>query len=67
VADKKKIGKVFSSTNAFTVAAYLTLGLTLGSAFGTSIGMCVLGCVLGLPLEQRFSHLSTLLHVLDYS
>lgn len=67
VADKKKIGKVFSSTNAFTVAAYLTLGLTLGSAFGTSIGMCVSGCVLGLPPEQRFSHLSTLLHVLDYS
>ena len=38
VADKKKVGKIFSSTNAFTVASYLTLGLMLGSAFGKSIG-----------------------------
>jgi hypothetical protein len=38
VADKKLIGKVFSSTNAFTVAAYIALGLTLGSAFGKSVG-----------------------------
>jgi Transmembrane amino acid transporter protein len=42
VADKKNVGKIFSSTNAFTVAAYLILGLTLGTAFGKSIGTCVI-------------------------
>lgn len=37
VADKKKIGGVFSATNAFTTSAYLILGLTLGTTFGKSI------------------------------
>jgi amino acid permease len=37
VADKRKVGKVFTATNVFTVAAYLTLGLTVGAAFGKGI------------------------------
>jgi amino acid permease len=37
VGDKRKVGKVFTATNIFTVAAYVTLGLTLGAAFGTGI------------------------------
>ena len=37
VGDKKKVGKVFSATNCFTVGAYVTLGITLAMAFGTSI------------------------------
>ena len=35
--DKRKIGRVFTFTNLFTVVAYLILGLTLGSAFGNRI------------------------------
>jgi hypothetical protein len=31
------VGKVFTATNMFTVAAYITLGLTLGAAFGKGI------------------------------
>jgi amino acid permease len=37
VGDKKKVGKVFSATNCFTVGAYVTLGITLALAFGKSI------------------------------
>mmetsp|Transcript_12567 Transcript_12567/g.20248 ORF Transcript_12567/g.20248 Transcript_12567/m.20248 type:complete len:578 (+) Transcript_12567:272-2005(+) len=37
VGDKKKVGKIFTSTNCFTVGAYLCLGLTLGTAFGKGI------------------------------
>jgi len=37
VADKKKIGGVFTATNAFTTSSYLILGLTLGTAFGKGI------------------------------
>jgi amino acid permease len=37
MADKKKIGGVFTATNAFTTSSYLILGLTLGTAFGKSI------------------------------
>lgn len=36
-ADKRKVGVVFTSTNVFTVVAYLILGLTLGSTFGKRI------------------------------
>lgn len=37
VGDKRKVGKVFTATNIFTVAAYIILGLTLGAAFGKGI------------------------------
>ncbi|KAG7362719.1 transmembrane amino acid transporter [Nitzschia inconspicua] len=37
VGDKRTVGKVFTATNIFTVAAYITLGLTLGTAFGKGI------------------------------
>jgi ABC-type phosphate transport system permease subunit len=37
VGDKRKVGKVFTATNIFTVAAYITLGCTLGTAFGKGI------------------------------
>ncbi|KAL3923430.1 MAG: hypothetical protein SGILL_001663 [Bacillariaceae sp.] len=37
VADKRKVGKVFTATNVFTVAAYVTLGITLGATFGKGI------------------------------
>jgi amino acid permease len=37
VGDKRQVGKVFSATNIFTVAAYVILGITLGAAFGNGI------------------------------
>jgi len=36
-ADKRIIGRVFLSTNVFTVTAYLILGISLGTAFGKGI------------------------------
>ena len=37
VGDKRKVGKIFTATNTFTVAAYVTLGITLGATFGNGI------------------------------
>jgi len=51
-ADKRKIGRVFTATNAFTLIAYLILGLTLGFAFGDNISQ-------SSNLNWRFFHANT--------